>query len=958
MAISREGYLDRPVRFSYLTTAIQHEDVRNCYLALHELAQNLGRAVQLGQHRRLIETFTDTLNHETLESIATASIEDRELCAAFSIYFTTVEQAYAWPRDDTMSTPPVLHDHKLVIQMLYHESLTKLLFQNLLNNEASEKECNKVGCVALKLSTVMIAEAAECRQNKTTLDQDKQGMVNLLYRTCTQDWFIQGDYRNTESHKQFGCLHEVIRTTGTQRSVQEIFQQSAMGHLQLLPTRLQHIASADSSLTSMLQTLQWSVTLAREELFNMTIDEVVWGQTFAKYSKPVGFSTIGAGGADCPMFRMLDAVCGKEGDSNGDTLITELEMRSRHFPPTIRTLINKIATAPSLRAYVKSGEASLSLKNSFKVFQQLMYDLYEMHRKKALRIVLSLRAGQLYTSSGTQNAASPEWYISKTLKKAMDVRFGTDESVRRIPAVASAVPLAIKNDGTVESALIRFDFETPIAVAGGDALSVTLEEPSFGVQARTYSITYTKSSEESQCVANESDDIHFASSVEICCRNAGQVSNFMCSQKTPFSALIALAPAPQFRIKANKTENEHVYFIAQNGACGIFAGWLARRTNLVGAYTLVIGARNVSSLSLLSSLLQAVRRHSYNIRLVFCLSRPDASDFDFFASQGLEAYDGRVPEFLGQSTWQKSAPTYVCGSSDFGIDVAKILDRRHQTLKSDFGPRLLPVKTSALPTLHLQVAAAKSDVGRSGPLLTVSRAQMALHNSPGDIWISLKNIVYDISTLSSFHPGGEKTLMCRAGLSADDMFNSIHQGSFEIQSLLEPMAIGTLPEETDEEKKLNSFLDFTVQTQNDLTNTSRFEQRPTGSAEQLSQAPPAEVVRKSLTQFHSSWTRFVQGYNVDAKFIDTLRSSVDSFEARLIERQQSTYEAHFSDMERCATDLRYIFDAHECAVDKIHHALDQLKTDAVEICEKENNYKEVCENATYAIIRAIDEFAS
>jgi hypothetical protein len=57
-----------------------------------------------------------------------------------------------------------------------------------------------------------------------------------------------------------------------------------------------------------------------------------------------------------------------------------------------------------------------------------------MHRKKALRIILSLRAGQVRTSSGTQKAASPERHIGSILSEAIRVRFGTDPDALQVDA--------------------------------------------------------------------------------------------------------------------------------------------------------------------------------------------------------------------------------------------------------------------------------------------------------------------------------------------------------------------------------------------------------------------------------------------------------------------------------------------------------------------------------------------
>lgn len=915
-----------------------------------QTVQNLGRAVQLGQHRDFINCFSTTLNHDTLEAIAAAALADPELCAAFSIYFTTLEQAYAWPREKSVQTPQELHEHKLVIQMLYHGELSQLLYAAIESQRTFKTQCGEIGCLSLEIASRLLEDAKSARESNRPLPSRKQEIVNLLYRTCSQDWFSQGDYREEDCHPQFGRLHEIIRTNGTQRSVQEIFERTAISHLQKLPSLFTDMESADAKLVATIESLQYIVTLAREELFTMTIDEVIWGQTFAKFSKPVGYSTIGAGGADCPMFRMLDAVCGKEAETNGDILITELNMRSRHFPPTIRSLINRIASAPSLRAYIASAESSLELAQSFKVFQQLLWDLYEMHRKKAMRIVLSLRAGQLYTSSGTQNSTSPEWHISNTLKSAMVVRFGSDKSSRTIPASAVATPLLKNKDGSIEAVTIRLKFESPIVVAAGDALAVTVNDKDIGVQTRTYSITNTSPLSHK---TDDSDGIHATNSVEVVCRTAGAVSNFLCSQTRPFSVKVALAPKPHFRIRQNQFSDGDTYFIAQNGAAQIFTAWLNRRNALVGSYTLIIGVRSLSSMSVLDSLLDARGKFGSSLRIIVAISQPKKGQEEALHKKGLEVFGGRVHKVLTKLRWNEALPTYVCGSSKFAVEVVKTLRRVHCDHPNDKHPRLTPIVTSTLPKLYLQVAAAPPRSTSTG-LRVVSRAELAIHNAPGDLWIALNGFVYDISVLCKFHPGGEKTLLCRAGLEADDMFDSVHDGSFEVMSLLEAMKIGELEKADPVYAKRDEFLAHIVQTQDDLMNSSRFEQRATGCAAQLKQAPPSEIILGSISQFHKSWEALLRRFDSDNEISSRLTAAVDGFYSMVQQRRKRVYASQFWDHEACAKGLGRLFDTHDSVVQAIHDVIDGLKLSTAEDYDDVGYYRVACETATLKMIHMIE----
>ncbi|TQV93669.1 cytochrome b5-like Heme/Steroid binding domain-containing protein [Cordyceps javanica] len=955
MTKSIEGLLAPVVRFKHLQTRVSDPEIQKCFLLVREVVENLGRAAQMGQHRALIEVLDRSLTHETLETIAYASILDRELCSAFSVYFTTLEQSYAWPREGVVSTPINLHNHKLVVQMIYHEELSIILFESILEGNFDDQVCCEAGCLALREAELLLKEASDAKKNKTPLPDDKQDLVNLLYRTCTQDWFLQGDYRDPESHRQFGRLHEIIHTTGTQRSVQELFQRSATEMLQRLPVMLRDIATHEADISGVFERLQIGVSLAREELFEMVIDEVIWGQTFAKYSKPVGLSTIGAGGADCPMFRMLDAVCGKAGDPMGDTLLAELDMRTRHFPPTIRRLIHKIAAGPSVRSYIASGSAGPRLSQAFSVFQQLLYDLYEMHRKKAMRIVLALRAGQLYTSSGTQNAKSPEWHISNTLSKAMTVRFGSDPATRRIPATATPIHRKSTGRHDTESKIIRLDFDAPMALAAGDGILVTVHSEDFGTQTRTYSITKTYPIPD---FGTESDDdLHVTRSVEICCRSAGLVSTFICQRETAFPVSVALSPSPHFRIKANKNKSDEAFFIAQNGGAGVFLGWLSRRDSLVGTYTLVIGAQNLGCFIYTDELLDAMDKFGAHLKVVLCLSKPESRDLELLAGRNCRAFHGRAPAVLQDLHQRRSAPTYVCGSSEFGLSVAEALNRASKHTSLDADRRMAQINTSSMPDLHLHVAAAKPSAATARTLAgrVISRSEMATHNAPGDIWISIGDTVYDISVLSTFHPGGEKTLLCRAGLDAEDMFHSVHQGSFEVLSLLAPMAIGQLESKNTLYADSEKMLDILVQAQNDLTNSSRFEQRPTGSAEQLERAPPAELVRCSLSQFCKVWTALLErcGAPRAAAASEAIETQVGALEQRLAERQTSLYESAFWDEGRCASGLCDIFDAHESAVVEIHGIVDEMKMEAARSRLSAEDWRLLFDTATPKVAAAL-----
>lgn len=105
-------------QLALLLQTIGESYAQTCYSKVYEVMSNLGRAMQLGKHRRLVDSLDKMLNITSLVAITSASCSNAEICAAFSVYFRALEQAYHWPRDDTRSTPEMLDNHKLVIQVL------------------------------------------------------------------------------------------------------------------------------------------------------------------------------------------------------------------------------------------------------------------------------------------------------------------------------------------------------------------------------------------------------------------------------------------------------------------------------------------------------------------------------------------------------------------------------------------------------------------------------------------------------------------------------------------------------------------------------------------------------------------------------------------------------------------------------------------------------------------------
>jgi cytochrome b involved in lipid metabolism/ferredoxin-NADP reductase len=927
------GQLAPVPRFQELPYLIGPGPTRDCYVSVHQTMVDLGRAVQLGQHRLLVDSFASMLNLDTLFDITAEALHNLEVCSAFSIYFTTLEQIYHWPRDKPgISTPESLHDHKLVIQVLHEPELRTMLEDemNVSFHSDSSYTATEVAQAALAMAGRMLDEA---RKDGDSLPLEKQDRVNLLYRTCRHDWFIQGGYDDASSHLEFGRLHEVIRTNGTQRRVQEIFEETGgLFWLQRMPKLLHALPMSTHDVCMALIDLQVTVMRTNDELFSMMIDETLWGRTFARFSKAVSLSKCSAGGADCAMFRMLDALCGRADEKSQAMLLDELDFRSRFFPPNMRALIDAVASSPSVRNYALSVPTkSYAICQAFNALQRALWALYEMHRKKALRIILALRAGQAQTSSGTQKAVRPEQHIGGILGEAIRVRFGSNPDALEVDAYGWSSPLLYGKDGRVEAAHIRLAISTPLAVSSGDAIRVNVQTQKGQWMTRTYSVMRAAPHWRSSVA----DSAGAVTSIEVCVRRQGAVSSYLCEQSSGFAARVALAPAPHFRIQKNTNAANGTVFVAQGAAAGLFVAWLENHQHyLEGSYTLIVGARSVSQLAQADQLSSLAESHRQlvgaRVEIIVCLSAPEAPDLATLQAAGIQVHRGRVTKYLRMDAADRfGGAIYVCGSATFGVDVARCLaDSKHPS-QMELGARLGPICTSSLPRLKLLVAAGTVDNSNNvSTSRTITRAELAQHNFPDDMWMAVKDRVYDVTPVVSFHPGGEKLLIYWAGRQAEDIFDLIHGGSYDVTAMLHELEIGKLaPTAADESLALwERRLDRILEMQNDLTNNSRFEQIPTGCATQLPSAPPVDAIRGSFSIFFAAWNDFMSDHGLsvpaDASLLVETLGNIWTF---LDEYQARVYVEAFHEVHRCAIALRSIFQALLAAVSKIHGILDSVK---------------------------------
>lgn len=85
--------------------------------------------------------------------------------------------------------------------------------------------------------------------------------------------------------------------------------------------------------------------------------------------------------------------------------------------------------------------------------------------------------------------------------------------------------------------------------------------------------------------------------------------------------------------------------------------------------------------------------------------------------------------------------------------------------------------------------ASRSALAKPMPLRKLTRAEVALHASESDAWITLFGMVYDISAFLRYHPGGLSILLPYLGRDGSEAFAEEH-GWVNYTSLLDGFLVG------------------------------------------------------------------------------------------------------------------------------------------------------------------------
>eukprot|EP00327_Prymnesium_parvum_P002581 CAMPEP_0182830580 /NCGR_PEP_ID=MMETSP0006_2-20121128/18653_1 /TAXON_ID=97485 /ORGANISM="Prymnesium parvum, Strain Texoma1" /LENGTH=1019 /DNA_ID=CAMNT_0024958161 /DNA_START=95 /DNA_END=3155 /DNA_ORIENTATION=+ len=116
----------------------------------------------------------------------------------------------------------------------------------------------------------------------------------------------------------------------------------------------------------------------------------------------------------------------------------------------------------------------------------------------------------------------------------------------------------------------------------------------------------------------------------------------------------------------------------------------------------------------------------------------------------------------------------------------------NQKTGDNCGP--LIIDASAVPARQSSARTAPAPAApvAQGKERVVPLAEVALHSKPGDMWMVIHGVVYDLSDFAKVHPGGESILMQYAGKIADEGFDENHAESVITQNLPPEKRIGVL----------------------------------------------------------------------------------------------------------------------------------------------------------------------
>lgn len=108
-----------------------------------------------------------------------------------------------------------------------------------------------------------------------------------------------------------------------------------------------------------------------------------------------------------------------------------------------------------------------------------------------------------------------------------------------------------------------------------------------------------------------------------------------------------------------------------------------------------------------------------------------------------------------------------------------------------------PIQNIADPTTEMQAsttAPTTSTETKTPPpaktVTSITSVQVATHNTSGSCWTTINGNVYDLTSWTSKHPGGDQAILQLCGTDGSAKFNAQHGGSPKQETALAGFKIG------------------------------------------------------------------------------------------------------------------------------------------------------------------------
>lgn len=599
-----------------------------------------------------------------------------------------------------------------------------------------------------------------------------------------------------------------------------------------------------------------------------SFDPIIWAKTYLALGKVIREGELGNSGVDAPLFQALDCFLGRE--TRQDDYGVMQKDRRETLPQNIQKLLDALqAPSVALRPFVEKSD-SVRLKAAFGATLQLYARLLEWHRVKAVGLTgVTIKSGHESTTGVKSSGAfapSPTEILSRKIKVGIKSRIGSSDPDQ----IGKVVGVSVGDTTTS----ITLSFETALPLEAGDRIQVwprnsqesvqriaSLLEQTFGkgsvrqhhLDRLAYQdlrgfgqLDYRATSSVDEVLSTvlllaprfysigsvlpDEDGLSAKATLTIT-HNRGMSAMYMTSLRDGDRVRATIHPCPRFNAPQDPTTP--LILVGQGSGIGPLIGFLQARARSrrsapyseMGPIMLYIASSGQQQLNDFDEL---ARLAGHLPRLSIQLAFSKEADCTHMPARHtrIHASTDRVTLLLQKDSRmlhtlmnQHSAHVFICGSTDFGIDVRRALGKAPKTVAARVSRKFTAPASTDWRRWHEDLFGSR----KLSPERRITLTELAHHNAFDDCWTALDSIVYDLTRYLSLHPGGSKTMMESAGTRCDTRFYETH-GGLQLQEIfgrLGAYAIGRLDERETNAPGIEA-LEATVRAQNALTNNTAF----------------------------------------------------------------------------------------------------------------------------------------